>query len=145
MNNEAADLAKKLASIQARLRRDLFEVLRGHKEDLDGIFDPYSFSPLVHELRDKYLTRLYLLQGIIQQLAHFSRGRQKHATRVVSVVAENQDKLVDLVNRKLVRLNGSKVLDVKFIPGSDQGDWSALITYEANPFLEEAGETAAWM
>ena len=145
MNNEAADLAKKLASIQARLRRELFEVLEGHKEDLDGIFDPYSFSPVVHELRDKYLTRLYLVQGIIQQLAYFSRGHQKHATRVVSVAAPSQEKLVDLVNRKLVLLNGSKVLDVKFIPGSGQGEWSALITYEANPFLAEAGEAAAWM
>jgi hypothetical protein len=145
MNKNAGELARRLARIQARLRRDLFEELREHESDLDELFDPYSFSPLVHEIREKYLTRLYLIQGIIQQLAHFSQGRSKHSTRVLRVAAEDQKALVELVNRKLGKLNGAKVLDVKFVPGDGRESWSALITYEANPFMEEADETAAWM
>ncbi len=145
MIDGAAELAKRLARIQARLRNELFEDLQNHKDDLDAIFDPYSFSPLVHELREKYMTRLFLLQSIIQQLAYIRRGQQKQATRVLSVEAGDQKKLVDLVNHKLGHLNGSKVLDVKFIPGSGNEEWSALITYEVNPFMEEAGEAAAWM
>lgn len=145
MNTDAAELAKRLARIQGRLRKELFDDLRHQKDDLDTIFDPYSYSPLIHELREKYLNRLYLVQGLIQQLAYFSQGHRKHATRVVSVAAESQKELVNLVNRKLLQLNGSKVLDVKFMPGGEQQHWSALITYEVNPFMEEAGETAAWM
>ncbi len=145
MNDDAAELARSLARIQARLRRELFEDLQNHRDDLDAIFDPDSYSLLIHELREKYLTRLFLLQSIIQQLAYFRRGHQKHATRVLSVGAKDQKNLVELVNHKLGHLNGSKVLDVEFIPASGDGEWSALITYEVNPFMEEAGEAAAWM
>ena len=145
MNKDAGELARGLAKIQARLRGELFDELREHEDDLDAIFDPYSYSPLVHELREKYLSRLYLIQGLLQQLAHFSQGRGKHTTRVQCIAAEDQETLVELVNKKLVRLNGSKVLDVKFIPAQDDGDWSAMITYEVNPFTEAADETAAWM
>ncbi|KPK64913.1 MAG: hypothetical protein AMK73_04515 [Planctomycetes bacterium SM23_32] len=145
MNRNAGELARKLARIQSRLRREMFVELIENESDLEALFDPHSFSPLTHEIREKYLTRLYLIQGIIQQLAHFSQGHNKHATRVLSVVAEDQRKLVSLVNRKLAKLNGAKVLDVKFIPGNGKESWSALITYEANPFMEEAGEAAAWM
>lgn len=145
MNKDAGELARRLARIQGRLRRELFDELESHQDDLDAVFDPYSYSPVVHELREKYLSRLYLIQGLIQQLAHFSQGHGKHATRVLSVRADNQKKLVDLVNQRLVKLNGSKVLDVKFIPGSGSERWSALITYEVNPFMQEADETAAWM
>jgi hypothetical protein len=99
----------------------------------------------MHELREKYLTRIYLIHGIVQQLVHLTQGRTKHATRVLSVAAENQESLVNLVNRKLVNLNGAKVLDVTFIPGTGKENWSALITYEVNPFVEETDETAAWM
>ncbi|MHC4480905.1 MAG: hypothetical protein ACYS8K_00265 [Planctomycetota bacterium] len=145
MKRDTGELAKRLAKIQARLRKDLFEELQDQGENIESVFDPYSYSPLIHELREKYLTRLYLIQGIIQQLAHFSQGRHKHSTRVLSVTAENQRELVELVNQKLVKLNGSKVLDVKFIPDNGRDPWSALITYEVNPFLESAGEAAAWM
>jgi len=145
MNKEAAELARQLARIQARLRAELLEELKSHKENLDTIFDPYSFSPLVHELREKYLTRLYLLQGLIQQLAYYSQGRTKHTTRVLSVVADTQQELVEEVNRKLHHLNGSKVTDVKFIPGTPDSGWTALITYEVNPLVGEVGGAAAWM
>lgn len=145
MNREAGDLARRLSKIQARLRGDLFDELQAHEDNLEAVFDPYSYSPLVHELREKFLTRLYLIQGLIQQLAHLSQARGKHATRVLSVAAEDRSSLVNLVNRKLATLNGSKVLDVKFIPGGPDQGWSAVITFELNPFIEEADETAAWM
>jgi hypothetical protein len=145
MDRNAGELARKLARIQARLRKDMFDELLTHDEDLESCFDPYSYSPVIHEIREKYLTRLYLIQGIIQQLVYLNQGRNKHATRVLSVAAENQEMLVTQVNRRLVNLNGAKVLDVTFIPGSGKENWSALITYEVNPFMEEADETAAWM
>jgi hypothetical protein len=145
MNRDAAELARKLVGIQTQLRNELFDELLTHEGELDAVFDPYSYSPLVHELREKYLTRLYLIHGIIQQLAQLSKGRAKHATRVLSVSAENQERLVEQVNHQLVRLNGNKVLDVKFVSGNGDHSWAALITYEVNPFMEEADETAAWM
>jgi len=145
MEVNAGELARKLARIQARLRKDMFDELLAHEDDLEAVFDPYGYSPLVHELREKYLTRIYLIHGILQQLIHLSPARAKHATRVLSVAAENQQMLLDLVNRKLVGLNGAKVLDVTFIPGTGKDHWSALITYEVNPFVEETDETAAWM
>ena len=145
MNREAGELARTLARIQARLRHELAEELHTHSEELESAFDPYSYSPLVHELRDKYLTRLYLIQGLIQQLAQLSQGRHKHKTRVLRVGAGDQESLVSSVNEKLATLNGSKILDIKFIPGGEGAEWSALITYETNPFVEEPDETAAWM
>jgi hypothetical protein len=145
MKPNARPLARKLSKIQARLRKELLEELLAHEDDLDALFDPYAYSPLAHEIREKYLNRLYLIHGIIQQLAHFSQGRNRHPTRVLSVAAENQQNLVELVNRRLGKLNGAKILDVKFIPATEKDGWSALITYEANPFVEEADETAAWM
>ena len=53
MNREAGELAKKLARIQARLRQELADELRTHGEELESAFDPNSYSPPVHELRDK--------------------------------------------------------------------------------------------
>ncbi len=141
---DPTDLARRLAAMETRLRKELYEELRGHEEDLESIFDPYSYSPLVHELRDKYLSRLYLIHGILQQLAHYSQSRSKHGTRVVSVEARSQPELVQLVNRKLEDLNGSKVQDVTFIPAAED-NWSALITYQMNPFAAEADEKAPWM
>lgn len=141
----AGELARKLAKIQVRLRQELFDELREHEEDLETVFDPYSFSPLVHELREKYLTRLYLLQALVQQMAQHSQGRAKPTTRVTALSAQNQNELVESVNRKLGRLNGSRILDVKFVPGSEDEEWSALITYEINPLSSPTDGSAAWM
>jgi hypothetical protein len=144
MSSEPAELARKLAAVQSRLRQELFEELQSHEQEIETAFNPYSYSPLVHELREKYLSRLYLLHAILQQLAQHHKSRNKHTTRVVSVAAEDRPKLVRLVNRKLQKLNGAKVLDVKFTPDPEEG-WSALITYELSPFTVEPGETAARM
>jgi len=145
MDRNACELARKLARIQLELRREMLEELLANDEDLATAFDPHSFSPLTHEVREKYLSRIYLLQSIIQQLAHLSQGGGKHATRVLSLAAQDRNALVSLVNRKLMGLNGAKVMDVTFMPGTGNQDWSALITYEIHPFMEEADETAAWM
>ena len=145
MDNDVGDLARKLGRIQADLRKELVGELQGHSQDFEAVFDPYSYSPVAQELRDKYLSRLYLIQGLLQQLAEFSQGHNRRATRVLSVAAEDQEKLVRKVNRKLLKLNGTKVLDVKFIPGNDSQGWAAMITYEVNPFTASFDETAAWM
>ncbi|MFO7957738.1 MAG: hypothetical protein R6X33_11650 [Candidatus Brocadiia bacterium] len=142
MRMEPADLARKLSAVQNQLRQELFEELQEHGEDIESIFDPYSYSPLTHDLRDKYLSRLHLIQAILQQLAHYSQGKRKNATRVVSVTAPDRSELVRQVNHKLTRLNGAKVRDVKFMQGED-GGWSALITYDLNPFKGETDEPAA--
>jgi len=145
MNSEAGELAKKLARIQSHLRNELMEELKSNEGDLEAIFDPYSFSPIVHELREKYLTRLHLLQGLIQQLAHFSLGRSRHTTRVFAVTADSRGELLDRVNHKLHKLNGSRVIDIEFIQSDEQETWSALITCELSPFAAETDGTAAWM
>jgi hypothetical protein len=145
MTNDVGDLARKLARIQAALRKDLVKELQEQDQDLEVIFDPYAYSPVAQELRDKYLSRLYLIQGLLQQLAEFSQGHNRRATRVLSVVATDQQALVRDVNRQLLKLNGTKVLDVKFIPVNDGQEWSALITFEVNPFTSNFDETAAWM
>lgn len=145
MDRTAGELARKLAKIQARLRKDLLDELLAHEDELDSMFDPYSFSPFIHEVREKYLSRLYLIQGLIQQIMAPGQVRARHATRVLSVGAETQELLVNQVNRQLGSLNSAKVLDVTFIPGNGKDHWSALITYEVSPVVEETDETAAWM
>ena len=145
MDNDVGDLARKLAHIQANLRKELLGELQEHGQELEVVFDPYSYSPVAQELRDKYLSRLYLIQGLLQQLVESSQGHNRRATRVLSVAAEGQEELVRTVNSKLLKLNGTKVLDIKFVPGSDGKEWSAWITYEVNPFTTSFDETAAWM
>ncbi len=145
MKQDVGDLARKLARIQAGLRKELLQELQTHEAELDAILDPYSYSPLVQELREKYLNRLYLIQALLQQLAEMSQGGSKRATRVMSVAAETQEELVRRVNHRLQKLNGMKVLDVKFIPAGDGPEWTAVITYQVNPFVTAYDETAAWM
>jgi len=145
MTEYTDELLRKLAAIQAHMRSDLLDELHENEADLDAIFDPYSYSPLVQELREKYLTRLYLLQGLIQQVAHHRPARQKSSMRVVSVAADSQEELVEQVNRKLTRLSGAKVHDVKFMSGGEKEPWSALITFEAPRAGPRPDETAALM
>ena len=145
MDKNPVEIVKRLAKIQANLRQELLEELDSHRKDLEFVFDPYSYSPLVEELREKYLTQLFMIQGIIQQLAHFSVGNKGSNTRVISVRAQGQPNLVKIVNNKLAALNGAKVLGVDFLPQKEQDEWVALITYVPNPFVQEPGEAAAWM
>ena len=147
MSGDTRDIARKLVQTQRRLRRELLEELQDHEEDLEGIFDPYSYSPVVQEIREKYLTRLYVLQAIIQELAHLNQGRRQPPVKVLSLRAQDSEELVSLVNEKLARLNGAKVMDVEFLQNKEEEDdyWVAVITYVANPFTETQDETAAFM
>jgi len=145
MGIDAREIARKLVRIQNRLRKELLEELQGHQDEIDLIFDPYSYSPVVQELREKYLTRLYVLQAILQELAHFNLGRRQPPVKVISVSAEDSDELVKRVNRQLASLNGAKVQDVEFLQNKHDDRWVAVITYIANPFTETQDETAAWM
>ena len=145
MNKDLHEIVKVLCRIQNDLRRDLFEEIQSHSEDIESVFDPYCYSPLVHELREKYLTRLYVLQAVLQELAHFSqaRGRRNPPAKVTSVKAADSEQLVELVNRRLAKLNGAKVLDVNFLQNKQDDDWVALITYVANPLTAAQGEPSA--
>lgn len=145
MSGTPAHIARKLKKIQAKLRRELFEELKIRSGDLETVFDPYSYTPLSQELRDKFLTNIFLIQAIIQQLCHLSEYRKKASTVVVSVNAANKDKLVQHVNEKLASLNGSKILGVDFLPADESKTWTALITYVTNPLLEGPAEPATLM
>jgi hypothetical protein len=145
MNGDAREIAKKLARIQNRLRRELLDELKEHEEDVETIFDPYSYSPIAQELRDKYLNRLYVLQALIQEMAHFNQGRRQPPVKVLSLRGNSSEELVEIVNRKLADLNGAKVMDVEFLQNKQDDYWVALITYVANPFVETQGEAAAFM
>jgi hypothetical protein len=134
MPNDPAELARKLAAIQNRLREELLEELSNHEEDIESLFDPYSYSPFPQEIRDKYLTHLWLIHGIIQQLAQYDRGGKGQTTRVASISAPSRSELVRRVNRKLEKLNGARVTNVEFLPADEEEDWAALITYQRGAF-----------
>ena len=145
MSMSPCDIAKKLVHIQSRLRNNLLKELQCHEDDLDNSFDPYAYSPLVHEIKEKYLSRLYVIQALIQELAHLNQGRRNRTVRVLSVRAGDSEALVELVNEKLAGLNGAKIMDVKFLQSKDADDWVAVISFVANPFSGAKDETAAWM
>lgn len=144
MSSETRDIAQQLAQIQNRLRGELLEELQQNEKDLDTVFDPYSFSPVVQEIRDKYLSSLQVIQSIIQQLARHHKRRQP-PVKLLSLKAEDSERLVSLVNEKLSDLHGARVMDVEFLQKQNDDQWVAVITYVANPFTEEQDETAAWM
>jgi hypothetical protein len=130
MGTPADNLSRKLSGILCELRSELVDELREHEADLETIFDPYSFSPVAHELREKYLARLHLVQGLMQQLNGYRQGDRKQAVRVMSVAADSLPELVERLNTKLSSLNHSRVIDVHFAPPDDDLGWCALITYE---------------
>jgi hypothetical protein len=145
-SKDASEVAKLLSQIQAKLREKLLSDLEGNKEELGDLFDPDLYSPAFEEYRERYLSRLYVLQSLLQELANFNQqGGKKRHTKVASVSARNHSELAKMVNRKIVQLNGCKVTDVKFVPTKDDKEWVAVITYLSNPFVAETGETAAWM
>ena len=145
MSMSPCDIAKKLVHIQSRLRNNLLKELQCHEDDLDNSFDPYAYSPLVHEIKEKYLSRLYVIQALIQELAHLSQARRNRTVRVLSVRAGDSEALVELVNEKLAGLNGARIMDVNFLQSKGTDDWVALISFVANPFSGAKDETAAWM
>ena len=145
MSSDTRDIARKLSKVQSQLRRELLEELQTHEDDIESVFDPYSYSPVVQEIREKYLTRLQIVQAIIQELAHYNQGRRQPPVKVLSLRGKNSEELVENVNEKLATLNGAKVMDVEFLHNEQQDHWVAIITYVANPFTETQDETAAFM
>ncbi len=145
MNNEARNIAKKLVKTQNRLRADLLEELVENSDDIEMLFDPFSYSHIGEEIRDKYLVKLQMIQGILQELAHFNQKNRQPPVKVLSVRADTSDKLVKVVNKTLARLNGARIMDVEFVQNQENENWVALITYMANPFTEEKDEKAAFM
>jgi hypothetical protein len=138
MDQKVARIVKTLSGIQANLREELCEKLEDQDEELEHIFDPYSFSPVAQDLREKYLNQLMTIQGIIQQLAHHCHAQQKQKTKVVRLSSSDQSKLVKLVNQKLASMNGSRVMDVNFMDRNEDGKWVALITYTPSPFAQQS-------
>jgi hypothetical protein len=143
MAHDASAIAKQLAQIQAKLREKMITDLEGAGAELDELFDPDTYSPAFEEYRERYLSRLYVLQSLIQELANFNQGSKKRHTKVASVSAKTHAELARQVNRKILRLDGCKVTDVKFVPTSKE--WVAVITYLSNPFVASQDEAAAWM
>ncbi len=144
MSSDTRDIAQQLAQIQNRLRGELLEELQEKDGELDTVFDPYSFSPVVQEIRDKYLSNLQVIQSIIQELARHHKKRQP-PVKLIRLKAEDSEQLVELVNDKMASLQGARVMDVEFMQKQNDDQWVAVITYVANPFQEEQDETAAWM
>lgn len=133
--DDAARVAKILAEIQYEIREDLLNNLVGKEEDLKTALDPRTFSPEFDEVRDKYLDKLAILQGIINELANFSLCHTKRITRIESMSAETHEELTKRVNHKLARLEGCRIVDVKFIKddGGEKPTWVSFITYMPNP------------
>jgi hypothetical protein len=144
MDIAARNIAKKLANIQKNLRQDLLEEMENHGDDLEAIFDPYSFSPVSQELRDKYLNRLHMLQAIIHELAYLKQGNRQPPVKVLSLRASDSDRLVKKVNAQLAHLNGARIMDIEFLQNQEDG-WVAIITYALSPFTESQSETASFM
>jgi len=145
MKSDLYEIVKKLARIQNGLRQELCEELQSHADDIESIFDPYSYSPVVHELRERYLTRLYVLQALLQELSHHNQGRRAAPAKVTRITAPDSEQLVELVNRRLAKLNGAKVLDVEFLQNKLGDGWVGLITYLANPLAPPQGEHSPMM
>ncbi len=145
MNNEARKIAGRLVKTQNRLRAELLEELTEYSGDIGAVFDPYSYSHLGEEIRDKYLTNLQMIQGILQELAHFNQGNRQPPVKVLSLRASSSEKLVKQVNSTLAKLSGARIMDIEFVQNNEDENWVALITYMANPFTEEQDETAALM
>ncbi len=146
MNKDARKIAARLVKMQKRLRSDMLGELTEYSDDIESVFDPHSYSHLGEEIRDKYLTNLQMIQGILQELAHFNQGESRRPpVKVLSLRAASSDKLVKLVNATLARLAGTRVMDIEFVQNNENENWVALITYMTNPFNEEQDETAALM
>ncbi|MDP6359564.1 MAG: hypothetical protein QF473_30865, partial [Planctomycetota bacterium] len=116
---DASRVAKTLAEIQYELREDLLDNLKDQEDDLKTVLDPRTFSPEFDEIRDKYLDKLTIIQGVINELANFNLCHTKRVTRIESVSAESHKQLASRVNKKLMKLEGCRIMDVKFIKDDD--------------------------
>jgi len=132
---DVARIAKILAEIQYELREDLLDTLAREEDDLKIVLDPRTFSMEFDEVREKYLDKLAVLQGIINELANLNLHHTKRITRVESLAAGTHEELTKKVNHKLARLEGCRIVDVKFLKDdkSAESPWVSFITYMPNP------------
>jgi hypothetical protein len=137
---DASRIAKIIAEIQYELREDLLRLLTGQEKELRSVLDPRTFSPEFEEVRDKYLDKLAILQGIVNELANFGLSHTKRITRIESLCADSHEKLTRMVNMKLARLEGCRIVDVEFIKNENDGkpEWVSFITYVPNPLTPPA-------
>lgn len=139
--DDAARIARALAEIQLELREDLLQLLVSQESELKSVLDPRTFSTQFDEIRDKYLDKLAILQGIINELANYSICQTKRVTRIESLSAGDHETLTRMVNKKLASLAGCRIEDVKFLKDANCEDerWVSFITYTPNP-LRAAGK-----
>lgn len=132
---DAARIAKTISEVQYELREDLLDSLVSEGEDLKSTLDPRSFSPEMDEIRDKFLDKLAILQGIVNELANFNLCHTKRITRIESISADTHEELTERVNKKLARLEGCRIVDVKFLKdeGTEEVKWVSFVTYMPNP------------
>ena len=132
---DAARIAKTISEVQYELREDLLDSLVSEGEDLKNTLDPRSFSPEMDEIRDKFLDKLAILQGIVNELANFNLCHTTRITRIDSISADTHEELTERVNKKLARLEGCRIVDVKFLKdeGTEEVKWVSFVTYMPNP------------
>lgn len=130
---DASRIGRVIAELQQKLRQDLLQELVESEEELHTLFDPGSYSHALDGVRDKYVDKLFALQGILHELANLDEGHRRRRTEVTCLSAKTPDALAKQVNKKLRELEGCAILDVKFLKG-DEDKWVAFITYLANPF-----------
>ena len=132
---DVSRIAKTLSEVQYEMREDLLDFLLSEEEELKTVLDPRTFSPQFDEIREKYLDKLAVLQGAINELANFNLCHTKRITRVESTAADTYENLTKKVNIKLARLEGCRIVDVKFLKDeeSDESPWVSFITYMPNP------------
>ena len=126
-------IGRLIAEIQQKLRQDLLDDLVESEEDLQSLFDPDSYSHALDEVRDKYVDKLWALQGILHEIANLDDGHRRRRTEVMSISTDSPEALTQEVNKALRSLEGCAIQDVKFLKGEDS-QWVAFITYLANPF-----------
>ena len=143
MKRDPGLILKKLATAQSQLRQELMQELASNEDYLDGLFDQFSYNVALEELRDKYVTRLFIIQSLIHELTNLSLGKQKRRTRVISLTGADVEELTAEVNRKLQALDGRRVLDVKFSQSED-ATWQAFIVYLSHPRQDSGGASGRW-
>ena len=133
LREDATRIGRLIAEIQQKMRDDLLDELVSSEEDLQSLLDPDSYSHTLEEIRDRYIDKLYVLSGILHEVANLDDGHRRRRTEVTSITAESPEALTKQLNRKLRALEGCAILDVKFLRGGEK-EWVAFISFLANPF-----------
>ena len=76
-----------------------------------------------------------IIQNIVNELANFNLCHTKRITRIESLSADTHEELTQKVNQKLTKLEGCRIVDVKFTKDDQEegSKWVSFITYMPNP------------